>query len=72
MAQRLTGTDVRAALNELTIEQKIAIELAYFEGLTCEEIAQRTSAPLETVKERLRSGLHALHSVFGICSAVVS
>lgn len=65
VAHRLTAEDVRSALNELAAEQKLAIELAYFEGLTCQEIAQRTSAPLEIVKGRLRSGLHSLHTVFG-------
>lgn len=36
---RLTFDDVHAALNALPLEQKVAIELSYFEGLTCTEIA---------------------------------
>jgi len=64
VAQSLTREDVRAALNALPVEQKRAIELAYFEGLTCDEIAQRTGVPLGTVKGRLRLALHKLRNTF--------
>jgi RNA polymerase sigma-70 factor, ECF subfamily len=65
VAHRLTGETIRAALDTLPAEQKEAINLAYFEGLTCQEIAQRTGIPLGTVKGRLRLGLHKLRSVLG-------
>lgn len=54
---------VRAALTALPEEQRIAIELAYFEGLTHVEIAERLGIPLGTVKSRLRLGLQKLHDL---------
>jgi RNA polymerase sigma-70 factor (ECF subfamily) len=57
---------VRAALQALPEAQRVAMELAYFEGLTQSEIAQRTGDPLGTVKTRLRSALASLRTVFRI------
>lgn len=51
---------VKGALDKLPIEQRAAVELAYFEGLTHSEIAARTGDPLGTVKTRLRSALETL------------
>ena len=48
---------IREALQSLSEEQRRAIELAYFEGLTREEIAERCGIPVGTVKSRLRLGL---------------
>ncbi|MEO6245518.1 MAG: sigma-70 family RNA polymerase sigma factor [Opitutaceae bacterium] len=48
---------VRAAVSTLPVEQKRALELAFFSGLTQEEIARKLSAPLGTVKARIRRGL---------------
>ena len=51
---------VRAALAELPPEQRQALELGYFGGLSQSEIAERTGQPLGTVKSRMLAGLRNL------------
>src|ERR1043165_3463608 len=48
---------VRRALAELGQDQRRVLELAYFEGLSCTEIAERVAIPVGTVKSRLAAGL---------------
>lgn len=51
---------VGAALGVLSPEQRHCIELAFFEGLTHTQIAERLKAPLGTVKSRILLGMNKL------------
>jgi RNA polymerase sigma-70 factor (ECF subfamily) len=54
---------VRTALDCLSADQRRALELAYYQGLTQTEIAARLAVPLGTVKARVRSALNRLRSL---------
>ena len=51
------ATEVRRALETLPLLQRVAVELAFFDGLTHAEIAEQLEVPLGTVKTRVRQGL---------------
>lgn len=63
VAGTLERERVQAAVAALPADQRRAIELAFFQGLTHREIAERTGDPLGTVKGRLRLGLRKLHGL---------
>ncbi|MBA2458698.1 MAG: sigma-70 family RNA polymerase sigma factor [Gemmatimonadales bacterium] len=54
---------VREALDTLSPPQRQAIELAFFEGLSQSEIAERLQEPLGTVKTRVRLGMQKLREL---------
>lgn len=60
VAGNLDRREIAVAMTTLSDVQREAIELAYWGGLTQQEIAERTGAPLGTVKSRVRLGLLAL------------
>jgi RNA polymerase sigma-70 factor, ECF subfamily len=64
LVQREMIARVRGAMDGLPAPQRDAIELAYFEGLTHSEIAERTGEPLGTVKTRLRTAVETLRLRF--------
>lgn len=60
---------VSSALAQLPDDQKRALTLAYFDGLTQSEIATQLDTPLGTIKTRMRSGLIKLRELLGNKSA---
>lgn len=57
---------VREVLNGMPAAQKVALEMAYFEGLSHSEIADKTGEPLGTVKTRIWTALLTLRKAFAI------
>jgi len=51
---------VRAVLKDMPEAQRSSLEMAYFEGYSHSEIAEKTGEPLGTVKTRIRNGLMLL------------
>ncbi|HXK60010.1 MAG TPA: sigma-70 family RNA polymerase sigma factor [Acidobacteriota bacterium] len=63
--QQDAGQRVREALALLSPEQRLVLELKFFQDMTFEEIADFVQAPLSTVKSRLYDGLGVLKNHFG-------
>lgn len=58
--------EVRAALDAVGEPQRTTLLLAYVEGLTHSQIAERTGTPLGTVKTRVRDGVARLRTEMGV------
>jgi len=58
-----TASAVRAAVQLLPDGQRQVVELAYFEGMTCREVASAMGIPEGTAKSRLRLAMAKLESV---------
>ncbi|MFF0853640.1 sigma-70 family RNA polymerase sigma factor [Streptomyces sp. NPDC003280] len=56
---------VRRCLNRLTALQRQSVTLAYYDGYTYREVAERLQLPLGTVKTRMRDGLTRLRECLG-------
>jgi RNA polymerase sigma-70 factor, ECF subfamily len=57
------GRLIDAALQHISADQREAIELAYFGGLSQSEIAERLQSPIGTIKTRIRLGLRKLRDL---------
>jgi RNA polymerase sigma-70 factor (ECF subfamily) len=66
------GGAVRAALSELPEAQREAVVLAYWGGLTAEQVAQRVGVPLGTAKSRIRLGLTRLRAACATSEALAA
>ena len=64
-ARSIERQQVRAALAGLPMDQRQTIELAYFGGLTGQQIGERLGVPLGTVKGRMRLALQKLRVALG-------
>jgi RNA polymerase sigma-70 factor (ECF subfamily) len=59
------GSQMRQAIQKLSVEQREVIDLAFFHSLTHVEIAERLGIPLGTVKARVRRGMLKLRDLLG-------
>ena len=69
MVSDLAGR-VREAMSKLNSSQRSVIELAYFDGLSQTEIAERLGQPLGTVKTWVRTALKNLRETLGVAASV--
>jgi RNA polymerase sigma-70 factor (ECF subfamily) len=59
---RQLSADLRSALDDLAAEERQAISLAYFDGLSYVQVARHLDAPEGTIKSRIRNGMRKLAS----------
>jgi RNA polymerase sigma-70 factor, ECF subfamily len=64
--QYLARREAVRVLDELPEEQRTAVVLHYVVGLSVPEVAEQLAIPFETVRSRLRLGIHKLRERFGI------
>lgn len=64
-AQSEWRAKIRLAMSELPLEQREALMLAFFGGLSHAELSERLDLPLGTIKTRIRLGLRRLRTLLG-------
>jgi RNA polymerase sigma-70 factor (ECF subfamily) len=64
-AQNQWRRRIQSAMGELPLEQREALMLAFFGGLSHAELADRLQLPLGTIKTRIRLGLRRLRTLLG-------
>ncbi len=57
------GSEVRAALAQLSEEYRVVVVLRFYQGFSLQEIAETLHIPLGTVKSRLSVGVHRLRAL---------
>lgn len=65
LSQTQQAAFVRQAMASLPAEQRVALDLGFYSGLTHAEIAERLNLPLGTVKSRIRMGMNKLREMLG-------
>ncbi|MEI9815327.1 MAG: sigma-70 family RNA polymerase sigma factor [Acidobacteriota bacterium] len=65
LAERTQAAVIRKAMASLPAEQREAIDLGFYSGLTHGEIAAQLNLPLGTVKSRIRMGMNKLRDTLG-------
>ena len=65
VADAETASTVRAAVRTLPEDQRRAVELAYFDGLSYRDVARRIGIPEGTAKSRVRLALAKLETMLG-------
>lgn len=63
LEEKERDTLVKNAVSKLNEDQREAIYLAYFNGLTQAEVAERLNEPLGTIKARIRRGVNRLEAL---------
>ena len=63
LAKEEISTSIHEAVQHLNQEQREAIELTYFQGMTQTEAADKLQQPLGTIKARIRRGIQKLRSL---------
>lgn len=64
--ERLEAEAMRECIGALTELQRESVTLAYFNGFTYPEVAERLGAPLGTIKTRMRDGIIRLRDCLGV------
>ena len=67
--RRASAGELQAAMADLPAEQRRAVELAYFEGYTYRQVAERTGVPVGTANGRLRLALARMRSALASTAA---